>query len=139
MTVETIAYSARNSDVWQVPVELIEPWAENPRSSFDEASLQELAESIKEHGVLEPMLVRPAPPVGATGRSPLPGERRTYLLVAGERRWRADLVGRRLRRVASGSRDLRRLQADERAGRGGRGLDRRPVRQVWLRRLVGPV
>jgi ParB family transcriptional regulator, chromosome partitioning protein len=45
--------------------------------TFDEDALNELAASIREHGVLQPMLVRPA------------GKPQHYQLVAGERRWRA--------------------------------------------------
>lgn len=52
------------------------PNKDQPRKTFDEASLQELADSIKQHGVLQPLLVRPLPTGG-------------YQLVAGERRWRA--------------------------------------------------
>lgn len=52
------------------------PNKEQPRKTFDEGSLAELAESIKQHGVLQPLLVRPLPEGG-------------YQLVAGERRWRA--------------------------------------------------
>ena len=52
------------------------PNKEQPRKTFDEAALQELADSIKQHGVLQPLLVRPLPTGG-------------YQLVAGERRWRA--------------------------------------------------
>ena len=62
--------------VRMVPVERIESNPEQPRLAFDEGSLQELSASIKEHGVLQPILVRP-----------LGGNR--YQLVAGERRWRA--------------------------------------------------
>ena len=51
----------------------IEPNREQPRQQFDEAALEELADSIREHGVLQPLLVRP-----------LEGGR--YQLVAGERR-----------------------------------------------------
>ena len=49
---------------------------DQPRKTFDEAALQELADSITQHGVLQPLLVRPLPEGG-------------YQLVAGERRWRA--------------------------------------------------
>lgn len=52
------------------------PNKDQPRKTFDEAALQELADSITQHGVLQPLLVRPL----ATGG---------YQLVAGERRWRA--------------------------------------------------
>lgn len=54
----------------------IEPNKDQPRKVFSQESLSELADSIKEHGVLQPLLVRPL----ATGG---------YQLVAGERRWRA--------------------------------------------------
>ena len=54
----------------------IEPNREQPRKRFDEEALTQLAESIRIHGVIQPLLVRPA----AGG---------TYQLVAGERRWRA--------------------------------------------------
>lgn len=52
------------------------PNKEQPRKTFDEVALQELADSIKQHGVLQPLLVRPLTTGG-------------YQLVAGERRWRA--------------------------------------------------
>lgn len=54
----------------------IEPNKSQPRKNFDDSSLAELADSIKEHGVLQPLIVRPM-----TDGS--------YQLVAGERRWRA--------------------------------------------------
>ena len=54
----------------------IEPNREQPRKQFDEEALSDLAGSIAEHGVLQPLLVRPLPGGG-------------YQLVAGERRWRA--------------------------------------------------
>jgi ParB family transcriptional regulator, chromosome partitioning protein len=60
----------------ELPVELIAPSPSQPRHRFDEDSLQRLAESVAERGVLQPVLVRPRP----GGR---------YELVAGERRWRA--------------------------------------------------
>lgn len=53
----------------------IEPNGEQPRKKFDEEALQELADSIKEYGVLQPLLVK------KTGD--------TYQIIAGERRWRA--------------------------------------------------
>lgn len=54
----------------------IEPNRNQPRKNFDEAALAELSESIAQHGVLQPLLVRPMPDG-------------SYQLVAGERRWRA--------------------------------------------------
>jgi ParB family chromosome partitioning protein len=62
----------------EIPIELIRRNPDQPRQHFDETELEELADSIRQRGVLQPILVRPAP--GA------PGE---YQIVAGERRWRA--------------------------------------------------
>ncbi len=59
-----------------LPIDEIIPNKDQPRKTFDETSLAELAQSIKQHGVLQPLLVRPLPSGG-------------YQLVAGERRWRA--------------------------------------------------
>ena len=61
--------------VLQLPIEAVERSKEQPRKRFDERQLEELAASIREHGVVEPILVRRH------------GER--YRIVAGERRWRA--------------------------------------------------
>lgn len=59
----------------------IEPNQNQPRKDFDDAALGELADSIREHGILQPLVVRPL----ANGR---------YQIVAGERRWRASrMVG----------------------------------------------
>ena len=59
-----------------LPLNEIIPNKDQPRKTFDETTLAELAESIKQHGVLQPLLVRPIAGGG-------------YQLVAGERRWRA--------------------------------------------------
>jgi ParB family transcriptional regulator, chromosome partitioning protein len=63
-------------DLRRVPVELISPNPRQPRQAFDEEALVALSESLRERGVLQPVLVRP-----------LPGGK--YELIAGERRWRA--------------------------------------------------
>ncbi len=60
----------------ELPVELISPNPRQPRRRFDQESLEALAGSLGERGVLQPVLVRPRPDGG-------------YELVAGERRWRA--------------------------------------------------
>ena len=62
-----------------LPLEEIVPNKEQPRKTFDETALEELAESIRQHGVLQPLLVRPLPGGG-------------YQLVAGERRYRASRI-----------------------------------------------
>lgn len=54
----------------------------NPRKHFDQAALDELAESIRRHGVLQPILVRPNP-------DQVRGPREEFEIVSGERRWRA--------------------------------------------------
>lgn len=72
------AQGAEEPAVTEIPVDHIRPSAKQPRAAFAGETLGELAASIREHGVLQPVLVRPVP--GAPG---------TYELVAGERRWRA--------------------------------------------------
>lgn len=60
----------------KVPIEFISPNPRNPRRRFSEGELADLASSIKEHGIVQPIVVRPA----QGGR---------YEIIAGERRWRA--------------------------------------------------
>ena len=62
----------------EVAIELLRRNPEQPRRTFTEAEIEDLAASVKEKGVLQPILVRPAP--GAAGE---------WQIVAGERRWRA--------------------------------------------------
>lgn len=62
----------------QMPIEFISRNPRNPRRSFTEPELDDLSQSIREHGVVQPVIVRLAP--GASDR---------YELIAGERRWRA--------------------------------------------------
>jgi ParB/RepB/Spo0J family partition protein len=66
----------RSVGVRIVPLDHIEANPQQPRLAFDKETLDELAASIREHGVLQPILVRPVGP-------------NTYQLIAGERRWRA--------------------------------------------------
>jgi ParB family chromosome partitioning protein len=68
--------AAAATELRELPLEVVKPNKDQPRRAFDEASLQALAESVAERGVLQPVLVRPR----AGG---------TYEIVAGERRWRA--------------------------------------------------
>ena len=65
----------KNDDNSEIRIEDISPCAFQPRTMFDEESLQALSDSIREKGVLQPILVRPK------------GNR--YEIIAGERRWRA--------------------------------------------------
>ncbi len=69
----------RSTGVRHVPLDRIDSNPQQPRLAFDEATLEELAASIREHGVLQPVLVRPID----DGR---------YQLIAGERRWRASRI-----------------------------------------------
>lgn len=62
--------------VRNVPVDRIEPNPDQPRLAIDAGALRELAASVREHGVLQPVLVRPRPDG-------------IFQLIAGERRWRA--------------------------------------------------
>ncbi len=70
---------AEGSKFFYCNLENIRPNANQPRRSFDEAGLRDLAASLREKGVIEPLIVRKAPSSG-TGR---------FELIAGERRWRA--------------------------------------------------
>ncbi|MCM5554739.1 ParB/RepB/Spo0J family partition protein [Pleomorphomonas sp. NRK KF1] len=62
----------------KVAIDLIKANPKNPRRLFKEEDLEELAGSIRQHGMIQPVVVRPAP-AGGNG----------YELIAGERRWRA--------------------------------------------------
>jgi ParB family chromosome partitioning protein len=63
----------------ELPIDAIAPNPQQPRRVFEESDLAALADSITRHGVIQPVLVREAPP----------GAARKYELVVGERRWRA--------------------------------------------------
>jgi len=65
------------SQLLDLPLEKIIPSSTNPRRTFDQASMDEITESIKTHGVAQPILVRPHP-----------NQEGFYELIAGERRWR---------------------------------------------------
>ncbi len=64
--------------VKEIELEKIKPDPSQPRKHFDENSLKELASSIKERGVIEPILVRK--------------ENNSYVIISGERRWRASAI-----------------------------------------------
>ena len=73
---EQMGEGGAGSRLKSLPVAKIEPLPGNPRKHFDEAALDELANSIASRGVIQPIIVRPLAKGG-------------YQLVAGERRWRA--------------------------------------------------
>jgi ParB family chromosome partitioning protein len=79
--VSLIESRATHAQIRQVPVNRILPNPAQPRLSYEEDSLVELADSIREHGVLQPILVRS---VGSQ-----------FELIAGERRWRASRMAQR--------------------------------------------
>ncbi|AZO79867.1 MULTISPECIES: ParB/RepB/Spo0J family partition protein [unclassified Bosea (in: a-proteobacteria)] len=62
----------------KVPVEFLRPNARNPRKTFNDAELEDLAASVRERGILQPIIVRS-----------IPGMIDAYEIIAGERRWRA--------------------------------------------------
>ncbi len=62
----------------RVPIEYLKPNPRNPRRSFSDSDLDELAQSIKQRGVIQPVLVRP-----------IAESKDAYEIIAGERRWRA--------------------------------------------------
>lgn len=68
---------AANEGFLYLPIALVRPNPDQPRQYFDDASLEDLAESVREKGVLQPVLARKDP--ASDG----------YILIAGERRWRA--------------------------------------------------
>jgi ParB family chromosome partitioning protein len=79
--VSLIESRATHAQIREVPTGRILPNPAQPRLSYEEESLVELADSIREHGVLQPILVRP---VGGQ-----------FELIAGERRWRASRMAQR--------------------------------------------
>ena len=62
----------------RVPIEFLKPNPRNPRRNFSDTELDELASSIRERGIVQPIVVRPAR-----------GYADTFEIIAGERRWRA--------------------------------------------------
>lgn len=77
-----------------MPVGQLQPGKFQPRRSFDEDRIADLVESVREKGILQPLLVRP-----------LPGQPDRYEIIAGERRWRA-AQGAKLHEVPVIVRDL---------------------------------
>lgn len=69
---------ADTAELRTLPIEALEPGPFQPRGGMDQASIEDLASSIREHGILQPILAREKP--GSPG---------TFQIVGGERRWRA--------------------------------------------------
>src|SRR5947207_12393535 len=82
---------ADNDEIREIQIDLIQPGRQQPRTTFDLAKLEELAQSIRTTGIIQPLLVRPSGGL--------------FELVAGERRWRAaQLAG--LARIPAIVRDI---------------------------------
>ncbi len=73
---ETVKVEITPNSVLNLPIDKLIPNPDQPRKQFDEAALNELADSVKEHGILQPILVEECEP----GK---------YMIIAGERRYRA--------------------------------------------------
>ncbi len=67
-----------SSGAQQIPVDLIKPNPSQPRFEMDGAKLEELSNSIREHGIIQPLILTKEP------------DQEDYILIAGERRLRAD-------------------------------------------------
>ena len=82
-TADAVINAAENagSDIRALPIEWIVPGPWQPRRNFDSEELKELAVSIKNHGLLQPVIVRPHP-----------DRTSQFQLIAGERRWRASQI-----------------------------------------------
>jgi len=76
--IETTSAPERARNQRRVPIEFLKPNPRNPRRNYPETELDELAASIKEHGIIQPVIVRS-----------LHGAKDVYEIIAGERRWRA--------------------------------------------------
>ena len=73
---DTATLQSQESGSVMLPISQVEPGLNQPRKRFDEAALADLAASIQEHGIIQPLTVRRL----STGY---------YQIIAGERRWRA--------------------------------------------------
>src|SRR5438045_4969581 len=65
----------------KVPIEFLKPNPRNQRRDFSDTELGELADALKQHGVIQPIVVRP-----------VRGVQDSYEIIAGERRWRASQI-----------------------------------------------
>ena len=74
--IQTDQQGTPDSNILEIATDDIKPNPNQPRTHFNEQDIEQLARSIKEHGILQPLLV------SATKNG-------TYQLIAGERRWRA--------------------------------------------------
>lgn len=75
---ETVSDAERPKPQRKVPIEFLRPNPRNPRKNFDETHLAELTDSIRERGLIQPIVVRTLPQIADA-----------FEIIAGERRWRA--------------------------------------------------
>jgi ParB family transcriptional regulator, chromosome partitioning protein len=75
---ETATTTERARNQRKVPIEYLKPNPRNPRRNFSDAELDDLAASIRQRGIIQPVVVRP-----------VRGAKDAYEIIAGERRWRA--------------------------------------------------
>ena len=90
--------ASEDERIKKIDISLLEPNPEQPRLHFDEQALQELADSIKQHGILQPLVVTP--------------NNDKYYIIAGERRWRAAKIAglKTVPAVSRSSKQLERLE-----------------------------
>src|SRR5690625_689741 len=69
---------AESTGANEIPIDLIDPNPDQPRRNFRQGELEELAESLRRHGVIQPLILRSSPK-----------NSQRYQIIAGERRWRA--------------------------------------------------
>lgn len=84
-TSQTLNPTRMERTIQEISLDQIRPSAMNPRKTFDEESLHELADNIRQHGLLQPITIRPV-----DGETP-------YEIVCGERRYRAFLLNQKIR------------------------------------------
>lgn len=84
MNGEDAAVHLDDAPVRELPLEMLQPGAFQPRRRFDREALERLTDSVRDKGVLQPLLVRPLPGSALPGQEPS-----RYEIVAGERRYRA--------------------------------------------------
>lgn len=79
-----------DEELQKLPVDLLQRGKYQPRIDLRQETLQELADSIKAQGVVQPIIVRPiGVATGDNGATPTAGAEQRYEIIAGERRWRA--------------------------------------------------
>ena len=74
-SIDELDTDAQSGHVQEIEINQIDPNTDQPRKKFDQEEIKELAESIKQHGVVQPIIVKP--------------NKERYMIVVGERRWRA--------------------------------------------------